>query len=361
MFVISMVLQIIWGIFFFSSVLSAHNIEPVTITVATDADSSVYTPQIKQLFLQPQLLERFTFVSDVHMYHDEFYYLVDLKEGTLISAECLLSALSRLIKKNKFSTIVVRIVPSSCGVLLHFDLQGSWTFARLKVQGVLTGKQQYYQHYLMDPGDPFDMVKHDLSIKKIIEVEAQKGYCDASIAHLFSKDAKTKTVTVTIAITRGKLFTIADTHLVMNADDHVSGDEVLFFKREIYRKFLKRLIRSDYKKNNLNKVTSDIKQYLMEHGFLHTTIELSEKIDRRLKQVQVTWNIDLHHQKVFVFWGNYFFSNHQLLENILLFGRSAWLLPASLLAEEIERMYKHKGFWEVHIEVQEDAQRSFFL
>ena len=43
------------------------------------------------------------------------------------------------------------------------------------------------------------------------------------------------------------------------------------------------------------------------------------------------------------------------------FGRSSWLLPASILSEEIERAYRDKGFWAVVVHSQEEKDRSFFL
>ncbi|BDC34868.1 hypothetical protein Noda2021_08260 [Candidatus Dependentiae bacterium Noda2021] len=59
--------------------------------------------------------------------------------------------------------------------------------------------------------------------------------------------------------------------------------------------------------------------------------------------------------------GNNFFSKQELLKEILLFGRSAWLLPAHMLAQELVSKYQKKGFCNVAIDSKEESDRSFFL
>jgi Outer membrane protein/protective antigen OMA87 len=49
------------------------------------------------------------------------------------------------------------------------------------------------------------------------------------------------------------------------------------------------------------------------------------------------------------------------LDRILSFGRSAWILPATILAEELVRAYHDIGFWRVAIDVQEDDKSIFVI
>jgi len=90
-------------------------------------------------------------------------------------------------------------------------------------------------------------------------------------------------------------------------------------------------------------------------------LELEEYKNDHNLSIDLTWKISIHQKRAFVFFGNKFFSKKDLLEKMLDFGRSAWLLPASLLAEEITRVYKSKGFWNASIATQEEKERSFFI
>jgi len=45
----------------------------------------------------------------------------------------------------------------------------------------------------------------------------------------------------------------------------------------------------------------------------------------------------------------------------MVFERSVWLLPLSILTEEIIKAYHDKGFWDVHVEQREEDDRAFFV
>ncbi len=338
-----------------------EQIVTITIPIIVGVDCNYYAQYINQLSSVPFLLEDVTFESDVFIQPGEFDYLVDLHRGSFISSGDLKKAIWYLSKKNKFSEVVLQIMPGAYGKRLFFYLFGMWTFTLLKVCGILTNKQRYYQYYCMESNDPFDMQKHNNSTEKMIDADKKRGYFDTHITSSFSRNVQEKTVAVTITINNGKRFVIDEVRLNMCADECASDDELLFLKRRLYRKFFKWLPNCSYDRKTLDQVAYSVKDYLAKQGFLHVTINLDEIIDRKRESVQLMWNIHLHHKRLFIFWGNRFFSEMQLLDNILLFGRSAWLVPASILAEEIERAYRDKGFWNVAIESQEEDGRYFFI
>ena len=116
-----------------------------------------------------------------------------------------------------------------------------------------------------------------------------------------------------------------------------------------------------YSRKNIEEQARLIKQFLLRRGYLQAVIELEEKLFRDDHAIQLSWKIDIGKKRKFIFFGNNFFSQNQLMDRILEFGRSTWILPATFLAEELTKMYKNKGFWHVAISVQEEGERSFLL
>src|SRR5690606_35996769 len=95
-----------------------------------------------------------------------------------------------------------------------------------------------------------------------------------------------------------------------------------------------------YKKETIDREALSLKGHLDRRGFLQVSLELQELKHKHARKVDLLWKITLHHKRSFVFFGNSFFSNKELLEKVLAFGRSAWMIPATLLAEEIVKTYK---------------------
>ena len=329
----------------------------VEIVLATSC--KIHDQVIEKTFSTSILLERLTFGSDVYIQKEEFLYLVGLHEGEKISAADIKTAVLYLVKKNKFAEIRLQISDGVEGKWLHMNLIGFWSFQKLKVHGILRGKDIYRQYYIMESGDPFDVVKHEHSIDKIKEALRKEGYFNYKVDSSFSYDYDTKSITVDLFLDKGGRFRVGQITLEISADDNVC-QEVSVLKKYIYKK-LRRLSGSFYHKDIINDQARIIKRYLAQRGFLQVGVELEERIDAVQKRIHVHWKMDLYQKRLFVFLGNNFFSQQELLDNILQFGRSAWLLPASILSEEIEHAYHDKGFWDVAVTSQEEKERSFLL
>ena len=330
--------------------------QQLIITVAAGIDND----KIDRVFNEPFMLEQLTFCSDVFLEKDEFFYLVDLREGMLVHAAAIKKALSYLIKKNIFREIGLSINQGVNGKWLHFELKGAWIFWQVKLSGVLWGKDSYRNYYLMDPGDLFDEDKHNHAVKKIKEVLRNEGYFNNTVTSSFTYDHDRKAITVNLTIKKGNRFRIEIVDLAVQTEDDTI-DDYSFLKDRLYKKFLRRLTHHHYEKEMLNQQAQVITDYLTRKGFLSTIISLKEQVDTSKQRVHINWTISIQHKRRFIFFGNYFFSQRQLLHTILQFGRSVGLLPAAILSEEIVRLYHEKGFWDVVIELQEEEDRCFFL
>lgn len=333
--------------------------EPCTITIDTAKDD--YVLAIERTFPKPIQLVRLSFSSDVFFERSEFLYLMGMQEGAEICADDLIGAITHLIKKNKFSTIELRVTPWGQGVHLHIDLVGFWSFAKVKVHGVLLGKDTYKRYYAMDPGDPFDETRHQYSLEKIREELKADGFFNSSVASWFQKNENTKTIIVHIDIAKGSRFSLGDVVVSMRAHSDIDPQECAMVQERIERNYLRRMPGASYNKKYLNKQGQAVRRYLLKHGFLHTTIELQERISKREQAVHLVLTIDVHGKKKFIFSGNNFFTDNFLLEKLLELGSSLWLLPIPMLQEEILKLYWEKGFRQVAVKVHEEPSEVTFV
>jgi outer membrane protein assembly factor BamA len=127
------------------------------------------------------------------------------------------------------------------------------------------------------------------------------------------------------------------------------------------QKFIKNLQKAPYQKELINSEMNALRQALAGKGIFSASIELEEKINHTVHTVELVFTIDAKQKREFVFFGNTYLSEKQLLEGILLFGKSAWILPAPLLAQELTKEYHRHGFLQVEIQAQEQTEQCIFI
>ncbi len=310
---------------------------------------------------EPFTLSNLSYESDVPFSQQELEYLTELKVGEQVSASNLEKAISYLFQKNLFEDIALLILNELAGKRVHFKLRGMWRFEKLKVSGVWVGKEWYKQHYLLEPGDRFDREKHYHSMTKIKQACMQNGYFNVSTGSSFSYNKRTKGVTVHAEIHADKRFVIRKNEVKVYADKKVSPAERMLLEKKLTKKLSRSLTHTKYSKKAIEQQARQLKQDLAHKGFLHLSIDLHEDLFRERHNVQLTWRINIRKKREFVFFGNRFFSSTELLEQILQFGRSAWIVPASILASEVQQAYHKKGFCDLHIDTKDEDGRSFFV
>lgn len=336
--------------------------EPVDfVSFTIDADHPDYGDVIDHALPQTFYLASLTYESDVTLQEAEFRYLMELPEGSEVTAAQLKRGLTYLMKKRQFVSAAVSIRQGAQGYHLHLNIKGEWILYKLVLHGILLGKDRYRQYYALEPGEIFDQAVHQRSLQKIKEAFAQEGYFDARVEGHLDYDNEAKAITVHIWLGHNKQSTIQAVELVMQGDVYVEQQEQEFLKTKIKKEFLHKLQNVAYSKKLINEECAALKQYLVREGYINVDIELTEKIEREVHAVKLTLTISLHKKRIFVFTGNSFFSHDQLLENTLVFGRSSSLLPATFLSEEIVKMYKNKGFWDIAVQARDEQYRSFFI
>ncbi len=350
-----------------------EDIAPENICLAINyADSyKTYAARLNQLLVKPQFFEEITFSTDIWMQPEEFFYLVDIQKNSFVTADEIAHSLWYLFKKNIFSHITIfikhgRNKHGQNGMQLHFDLKSFLTLGRIKVKGIFTNKQVFQHCYGIDRGDRFDIDRHERSLEKMRDLCRDEGYFNALVAASFSHNIFFHQINPTITVNRGKQFSIESIFVEVDGDGVTAnglmvGEQKAYLEKKIYRTFLKRLLHKKYNKKFLESVIVEIQKYLLDEGYETTTITFDDQLDIDKASIQLNWHIGVQYKYVSIFWGNSFFSDDQLQRCIIDFGRSARLIPISLLVQEIERIYKDKGFWRVSVEVQKEQDRCFFM
>lgn len=316
--------------------------------------------KIEQHVTQPIFVEKITYESDSAFTQEEFRYLIDLPERSMITADQIKKAVSYLKKKNKFESILLKI-DQHCvtGYHLHFSFTAFWTFHKVKFDGVFIGKDTYRHLYMMEQGEPFDINKHRHFIGEIKKELRDEGYYAADLDDYFLYDYRAKLVTPVVCLKPGVRFLVKKVSVEIDQDE--LDDEHARFIEKLRKRTSYKLAAAYCATRTLNQETQAIKDYLAKKGYVNAQIELSTSIDQKSSTVDLVFKIKIGIQRRFIFFGNNFFSTKELIEQCAAFGRSADLVPLSLLVDEIVERYRSKGFWQVVVEVQTEGRCCFFV
>lgn len=343
---------------FVGSVLcAAQELPEIIIPLIGEPDTQEVFDTIPELLY----IQKLTYQSDIYISRHELIDLLGFDEQQQITRTQFEQGLDYLRKKNKFESGLLTFKEYDMGVEMHLKLTGLWTFSKLVISGTLIGKDRYKQYYLLEPGELFDEQKHAHSLEGIREGLKSYGYFNPIIDDRLTRDDTTKTITVTIKLKQGDRFLFADSNVIIKAQESMNAEEQARLTAKLKKNLSKALRGNYYSKNLVDEEVQKIKEYLIRKGYLNASIELEELINDKQERVQLTFTLFLQHKRAFEFLGNKYFTRSQLLETIILFGKSAILIPPWLIAEEITKIYKKKGFWDVKITWKEDGARLFFL
>lgn len=341
---------------------------PFEISLLPTGDDSFTL--IEENFKQQLYLEKITVDCDVAFGRDEFLYLTQLKENNMVSASELKAACWYLKRKNKFDSVVISIEPisSECidtenayeKVNITFSLKARWTFSKLKFKGSILDKEQFSQFYLLESGESFILEKHQHSMEKITQELQNQGYLNAILTDYIAYDKEFKTVSVILDLSKTERFTVDDVSIAINFADQSDNDgHALATKAK--NRIEGELKNSYYTKSGIENSVEVLKKYLAHKGYFNSLVKSHVTFNKENCRVQLTFDITLRHKKRFVFFGNHFFTTEQLLDEILVIGSSALLIPPQLLSEDIVALYKKKGFWNCTVEWREEQSRFFLL
>jgi|GEM_PF-1245232 len=309
-------------------------------------------------------LTELSFESDVPFSKNEFLYLSELKEGTIVTNQQVVHAYNMLSHKKTFHSINIDISDSGTGKHLHFKLSGAWIFKKLIFNGITFGKFQYTSLYSQQPGSIFDASIHDESVKEIKNFLQNQGYFNSKVNDEIIYSKKDKTINVKITVNRGKHFVINHVDFEIKNDDDELADKSKnkndLIKKALIEQFSGTIKQSSYTKKKISKTAKKIKAFLKEKGFYSTKTSVTRIINPKTAKLDVVFNIHLGQHKVLKFKNNTVFTEQQLREDVLGIDEPGWLYSPDIIMEQIQQEYFKKGYWHTDIKYQNIPDGQLF-
>lgn len=319
---------------------------------------------------QPIFVKKVVLECDIAFDAQEFYYLTQLHDNMWISPEILKDACWHLKRKNKFDHVRFTLTPdvlhkpgkqvsSAPTYTLTVSLQARWTFNKVECKGPLIAKEKYEQSYAIAYADIFDLTKHQHGLTKVQQALKNDGYLKAHLSDYIAYDKALKAVSVSIYIEDAQRFTIND--VICKVTLPGQGENSADLEEKIKQKFLISLQNTYSVKQDIDACLEQIRGYLTFKGYLQPKILLSTTIDKDKETVELSITIQLNQKQRFVFLGNHFFTTQELLQELLVVEGSAFIIPPTLLVDDLIQLYKRKGFWSVCVTYKEEHDTYYFI
>lgn len=317
-------------------------------------------------YLQQNLPEKLflgsvTYDLDFDYDKEELSYLTGLSAHSMITRQQLLTACFYLKQVDRFKKIELIVDKHDDVYSLLFQLSGHLVFSRLSVSGSIRDKDFYKNMYMIDVAEVFDEQKHLHSLEHMQQAFYERGYCNARVHDTLKKDDKNKAVSVGITLDKGTKFIINNVSFNVESVGAIAQVDVIRMKKKIEEVCYKRLHGKTYNADLVKKMKSKIYALLERYGFMNFDIVVNQKIDFENHHINIAFVITLEQKKEFVFFGNNYFKRQDILDHLLMYGKSSWHFPSSIIVDELVQMYKNKGFWNVAISVREEKSRVFCL
>ncbi len=346
-------LFILYASLFFSSLHGKDFSNSITFFCDTysSLEDQFFKKKIGKLFF----VDSITYESDINFIAEDFFYIIGFKEKTVVSAREIKKALSFLFEKKKFKSIQLFIESSSSGKKIHFVFKSVWTVNTVAVQGVFFDRDKYIDSYLLDVADEFNESKHEQSLKDIKKQLHIKGYLEAAVTAAIAKDFANKLVSIVIVINKGPCFVITDVNLRPYGVENSLLKEVINSQSEYVKK---KLINSFYDKKTIKKQAKNIKNILKKIGYLYCKVFIKTFVDFNEKKIAIVFDVKCNNQIKIFFKGNNYFSDKKLFDKMAQFKNKNWVIPDSILIEEVTNMYKKKGFWFATVSVKRNSDNE---
>ena len=260
-----------------------------------------------------------------------------------------------LLDQHLLQKIILHAAHTNCFTDLEFKLDNvtlqiiphkAWLFDRVTINGFMFGKDIFKRLYLMQAGDHFDHKKHKASCQAILNYLRDNGYFEAKIADHITYNQERMAVSAKFTIEHGDQYVIDYVKITgAQAVEHWS---------------LQSLVNKPYRKELVDAQCAHFKRNLIRHGYFPQIFVIKISRIPGTKKVALTLDLALSEQRKFIFYGNHYLHDEQLLEAIVVLGKSAWIIPVDMLADVLVQEYHRHGFDKAHVAVKAQAVGSVF-
>jgi outer membrane protein assembly factor BamA len=325
----------------------------------TDLDACIATIFAPRNNSSPVVFLHAVYIDEIPASVDctkEMEYYFSSKIHTTLTEKKFIEGMWCLHSKKRFDC--VNIVLQGNTVELH--LSRAWLLERVYIKGVLFGRNQYAQFYPIRPGDPFAEESHAMGLARIREALYAQGYCDSDVVDQCVYNKVNKSIRVYLHITLSKRFVFGSVDFDIESDccSKVIKAELI---EHINKKYCRKIVGSLYKKEFLEQIAENIREYVLKKGFYDSTLEIKPVICYCSKQVQVKFLLHVSGYKCIEFFGNTFFSTHELFTKVVPYPQMIGAVVAYAGMRELEELYHEYGFFDAEITTQNGEKHIVFI
>ncbi|MBA3751446.1 BamA/TamA family outer membrane protein, partial [Candidatus Dependentiae bacterium] len=223
--------------------------------------------------------------------------------------------------------------------------------SKVTLKGSLVGKDRFLHSYFIEPGDHFDIQKHQHSLEKIKEELIQEGYLAPHVTDQLYPLADGTAIKVVITLDPGYRYTIDAVTFTVTPSD---------IEKDLTAYISKSLVRSYCTQELLQWSAHSIKEYARARGYIQRKLGYTATKNDKKGTVSLAFQLELDVKKQYSFKGNSFYTTEQLTTEILNFDFKGIPVPSCFLVEDLEAFYKKRGFLHVVVTCHEEADAFSF-
>ncbi len=293
---------------------------------------------------------------------DELTVITGLKSEKSLTKKDIIASLFYLNQMDTFKEITLKIYRKNThNYTVQLYLVKDCILSEIKVSGSLHGKEIYKNAYLIDIGEIFDEGKHYHSLLAMKKICHEQGYFQAELIDQVVTNEQDASVSVGILLKKGPRFQIDKATCIIDGPCHIPPYEIETIYQKVTNVCCAKLHSKFYTQDLVENMQIKMKVLLEHKGFMVLNIGFQETLHTDKKTIDIAFKVTIDRKKEFIFVGNSFYSNQELLDHLLLYGKSAWHFPSSVITDEIVQYYKNKGFWNVTVAVREEKDKVFCL
>lgn len=329
----------------------SHTTEPFMSSYQVSFNKNSFFEQDTSMIPQIFKIVGFEYSGQGSVSSQEVQRLLGLTFGAFVTREQFLQGVERLVQKSCFEKGTFYFVHEDQGTRVKFQVNALWILRSVKIKGIPSGKEEYLRLYDQTVGNSFSLERHEESLKNIKEFLEASGYKEARVQGSLAYDEATKTVVVSITIKKGKIATISKVAYQVKDTKKLLSDAE---RKMVEDKITKLLLKRSATKKLFDKAVVALKKWLTNKGFLDSIVTITEsKNEKRKTEILVT--VVLEKRRKTIFFGNHYFSDHDLQKKLTDLVETEVFLPSSIAAQELQTDYEKKGYFSALVENADDG------
>lgn len=293
------------------------------------------------------------FQADIPCDQAELLYLTGLSPKEPISKKSIRKAHNALLSKKRFSHITINVESNGSHKILVFDLKAHYIVKKIVCHGIWFGKATYTTLYAQQPGDLYDASLHTESVKTIKQYLHDQGYFTSTVTDTIKKNEKNKTITVHLAINKGKRFFVKNVSLSVTDNDIQKNlkqnNDIEAIQALMVTRLRSELFPTFYTKEYAAKQIKKCKRILVDNGFAWSHIKLSKTLHNKKPFVDLAFIITMGKRKLITTQGNTVFTKEHIDQEIMNAHLPDWVFSSEILSQQLLHEYAKKGYWHARI------------